>query len=248
MENTNPLSKISDSRKLLITPHMAWASVESRTRCLQEVYRNIEAFINKEERNTTKLKEIVTKIYKVFKDTEYYICEVYPELKKQLPKDITFITSQELLDMYPNLSPKEREDKIVREKKAVFLMQIGKILSNNTKHDGRSPDYDDFLLNGDILVYNPVLDIAFELSSMGIRVNKESLIKQLTQENKLERVNLEYHQLLLNDKLPLTIGGGIGQSRMCMYMLKKAHIGEVQSSTWSKEDIQLFKENNIHLL
>jgi aspartate--ammonia ligase len=150
-------------------------------------------------------------------------------------EDVYFITSQELLDMYPDLPTKEREYRIVKEKKAVFLMQIGKILSNNTKHDGRSPDYDDFLLNGDILVYNPVLDIAFELSSMGIRVNKESLINQLTQENKLERVNLEYHQLLLNDKLPLTIGGGIGQSRMCMYFLNKKHIGEVQSSYWPEE-------------
>ena len=146
------------------------------------------------------------------------------------------------------LSTKERENKIVKEKKAVFLLQIGKILSNGNKHDGRSPDYDDFELNGDILVYNPVLDSAFELSSMGIRVNKESLLKQLEQENKLERLNLEYHQLLLNDKLPLTIGGGIGQSRMCMFFLNKRHIGEVQSSYWPDEVIEKWKKENIELL
>ena len=186
-----------------------------------------ELIINKEERNTTKLKEIVNKIYKVFKDTEEYICEVYPELKKQLPKDITFITSQELLDMYPDLSPKEREDKIVREKKAVFLMQIGKVLDNGDKHDGRSPDYDDWELNGDILFYNPVLDNTIELSSMGIRVDEESLKAQLEACNCNYRKKLDYHKALLNGELPYTIGGGIGQSRICMYFLNKAHIGEV---------------------
>ena len=126
--------------------------------------------------------------------------------------------------------------------------KCGKILSNGTKHDGRSPDYDDFELNGDILVYNPVLDSAFELSSMGIRVNKESLLAQLKQENKLDRINLEYHQLLLNDKLPLTIGGGIGQSRMCMFFLNKRHIGEVQTSYWPEEIIEKCKKENIQIL
>ena len=207
-----------------------------------------ELLIEEKDRTVEYLKEIVTKIYNVLRETEIYIQNEYPILEPKLNDKIYFITSQELLDMYPDLPPKEREYRIVREKKAVFLMQIGKILSNNTKHDGRSPDYDDFLLNGDILVYNPVLDIAFELSSMGIRVNKESLINQLTQENKLERVNLEYHQLLLNDKLPLTIGGGIGQSRMCMYFLNKKHIGEVQSSYWPEEIREKCKKENINLL
>ena len=207
-----------------------------------------EMLIEEKDRNLEFLKNIVTKIYNVLRETEIFIQNEYPNLTPKLGNEIYFITSQELLDMYPDLSPKERENKIVKEKKAVFLLQIGKILSNGNKHDGRSPDYDDFELNGDILVYNPILDSAFELSSMGIRVNKESLLRQLEQENKLDRLNLEYHQLLINDKLPLTIGGGIGQSRMCMFFLKKAHIGEVQSSVWPEDEIELMKKNNIHLL
>ena len=171
-----------------------------------------------------------------------------PDFTIALGNEIYFITSEELLNMYPNLTPKERENRIVKEKKAVFLLQIGKILSNGEKHDGRSPDYDDFELNGDILVYNPMLDSAFELSSMGIRVDKTTLLKQLKQENKLDRVNLEYHQALLNDKLPLTIGGGIGQSRMCMFFLNKKHIGEVQTSYWPEEIIEKCKQENIELL
>ena len=207
-----------------------------------------EMLIEEKDRNLEFLKSIVTKIYNVLRETEIFIQNEYPNLTPKLGNEIYFITSQELLDMYPDLSAKERENKIVKEKKAVFLLQIGKILSNGNKHDGRSPDYDDFELNGDILVYNPVLDSAFELSSMGIRVNKESLLKQLEQENKLERLNLEYHQLLLNDKLPLTIGGGIGQSRMCMFFLNKRHIGEVQSSYWPDEIIEKCKKENIELL
>ena len=207
-----------------------------------------EMVIEEKDRNLEFLKNIVTKIYNVLRETEIFIQNEYPNLVPKLGTEIFFITSQELLDMYPDLSPKERENKIVKEKKAVFLLQIGKILSDGNKHDGRSPDYDDFELNGDILVYNPILDSAFELSSMGIRVNKESLLKQLEQENKLERVNLEYHQLLLNDKLPLTIGGGIGQSRMCMYFLNKRHIGEVQTSYWPEEIIEKCKKENIELL
>ena len=153
-----------------------------------------ELIIDKEERNKVKLKEIVKKIYKVFKETEEHVHEIYPEIKKILPKEITFITSQELLDMYPDLSPKEREDKIVRDKGAVFLMQIGKILDNGDKHDGRSPDYDDWELNGDILFYNPVLDNAIELSSMGIRVDEESLKYQLDVANCNDRKELDYHR------------------------------------------------------
>lgn len=207
-----------------------------------------EMLIEERDRNVEFLKTIVTKIYNVLRETEIFIQNEYPNLIPKLGNEIYFITSQELLDMYPNLSPKEREYMIVKEKKAVFLMQIGKILSNGTKHDGRSPDYDDFMLNGDILVYNPVLDSAFELSSMGIRVNKESLLNQLEQENKMERLNLEYHQALINNELPLTIGGGIGQSRMCMYFLNKKHIGEVQSSYWPEEIIEECKKENIELL
>ena len=207
-----------------------------------------EMLIEEKDRNLEFLKTIVTKIYNVLRETEIYLQNEYPNLMPKLANEIYFITSQELLDMYPNLSPKERENQIVKEKKAVFLLQIGKILSNGMKHDGRSPDYDDFELNGDILVYNPVLDSAFELSSMGIRVNKESLLSQLKQENKLDRINLEYHQLLLNDKLPLTIGGGIGQSRMCMFFLNKRHIGEVQTSYWPEEIIEKCKKENIELL
>lgn len=207
-----------------------------------------EMLIEEKDRNIDFLKSIVTKIYNVLRETEIFIQNEYSNLIPKLSNEIFFITSEELLQMYPNLTPKERENKIVKEKGSVFLLQIGKILSNGTKHDGRSPDYDDFNLNGDILVYNPILDSAFELSSMGIRVNKDSLMEQLKQENKLDRINLEYHQLLLNDKLPLTIGGGIGQSRMCMFFLNKKHIGEVQTSYWPEEIIEKCKKENIELL
>lgn len=189
-----------------------------------EIYYNV-----KKKEIKVKLKRSCKKIYKVFKETRWNTFhEIYSWNKKILPKEITFITSQELLDMYPDLSPKEREDKIVRDKGAVFLMQIGKILDNGDKHDGRSPDYDDWELNGDILFYNPVLDNAIELSSMGIRVDEESLKYQLDVANCNDRKELDYHKSLLNGELPYTIGGGIGQSRICMYFLNKAHIGEVQ--------------------
>ena len=207
-----------------------------------------ELIIDKEERNKGKLKEIVKKIYKVFKETEKRVHEIYPEIKKILPEEITFITSQELLNMYPDLSPKEREDKIVRDKGAVFLMQIGKILDNGDKHDGRSPDYDDWELNGDILFYNPVLDNAIELSSMGIRVDEESLKYQLDVANCNDRKELDYHKSLLNGELPYTIGGGIGQSRICMYFLNKAHIGEVQVGVWPDDMIRECSQSGIHLL
>ena len=188
-----------------------------------------ELIIDKEERNKVKLKEVVKKIYKVFKETEEHVHEIYPEIKKILPKEITFITSQELLDMYPDLSPKEREDKIVRDKGAVFLMQIGKILDNGDKHDGRSPDYDDWELNGDILFYNPVLDNAIELSSMGIRVDEESLKYQLDVANCNDRKELDYHKSLLNGELPYTIGAVYGSQEtrfnphntfFCMYFVQ----------------------------
>ncbi|WP_296645340.1 aspartate--ammonia ligase [Romboutsia sp. 13368] len=207
-----------------------------------------ELIINKDDRNKETLKNVVEKIYKVFKETEQYVHDIYPEIKKMLPEQITFITSQELLDMYPNLSSKERENKIVKEKGAVFLMQIGNLLSNGKRHDGRSPDYDDWELNGDILFYNPVLDNVIELSSMGIRVDEESLSYQLDIADCNDRRELDYHKALLNGELPYTVGGGIGQSRICMYFLNKAHIGEVQVGVWPQEMINECLENGIHLL
>ena len=208
-----------------------------------------EKVITKEERTVDTLKSTVKKIFSVFKATEDFVSKQYPSIEEKiLPQEITFITSQELLDMYPDLSPKEREDKIVRDKGAVFLMQIGKILDNGDKHDGRSPDYDDWELNGDILFYNPVLDNAIELSSMGIRVDEESLKYQLDVANCNDRKELDYHKSLLNGELPYTIGGGIGQSRICMYFLNKAHIGEVQVGVWPDDMIRKCSQSGIHLL
>lgn len=207
-----------------------------------------ELIINKEDRNIEKLKEVVKSLYKVFKETEEHVYSIYPEIERILPEEITFITTQELLDKYPSLTPKQREDAIVREKKAVFLMQIGKSLSTGEKHDGRSPDYDDWELNGDILFYNPVLDNAIELSSMGIRVDEKSLEKQLKISKCDERKKLDYHKALLNGELPYTIGGGIGQSRICMYFLNKAHIGEVQVGIWPEDMIKECSIAGVHLL
>lgn len=207
-----------------------------------------EKVLTKEERNEEYLKETVRKIYEAFKETDDYICKLYSFLEKCLPEEITFITSQELEDMFPGLTAKQREDAIAKEKKAVFLMKIGKTLNSGEKHDGRAPDYDDWELNGDILFWNPILNRAFELSSMGIRVDEDSLLKQLKLANCEERKNLEFHKMLLEKKLPYTIGGGIGQSRMCMFFLKKAHIGEVQSSIWADEMIDICSENGINIL
>ncbi|MCG4580729.1 aspartate--ammonia ligase [Clostridium cochlearium] len=207
-----------------------------------------ERIIRKEDRNEEYLKDIVRKIFKAFKETEEYINKLYPFLGRVLPEEIFFMTTQELEDMFPDLTPKEREDAITKEKKAVFLMKIGKTLESGEKHDGRAPDYDDWELNGDILFWNPVLNKAFELSSMGIRVDEEALLRQLKLANCEERKELEFHKMLLEKKLPYTIGGGIGQSRMCMLFLKKAHIGEVQSSIWPEEMIKFCKEKGIMLL
>ncbi|MEW9095209.1 MAG: aspartate--ammonia ligase [Clostridiaceae bacterium] len=207
-----------------------------------------EKVLNKEDRNEKYLKDIVRKIYEAFKETEKKVTERYPFLEKNLPEEITFITSQELEDLFPGLTPKEREDAITKEKGAVFLMQIGKTLASGEKHDGRAPDYDDWELNGDILFWNPVLGKALELSSMGIRVDEEALLKQLKLANCEERMNLEFHRLLLEKKLPYTVGGGIGQSRMCMFFLQKAHIGEVQSSIWPEDMIEFCEEKGINIL
>lgn len=205
-----------------------------------------ELIIQKENRNLDFLKSTVEKIYSVFLKTEDFLAEKYSFFKKFLSKEIKFITTQELLDMYPNLTSKEREYEITKKYGTVFLIQIGDLLSNGEKHDGRAPDYDDWKLNGDILVYNEVLDIAFELSSMGIRVDKTALKEQLKKANINEYS--EFHKMLLEDKLPLTIGGGIGQSRICMLFLKTAHIGEVQASIWTKDIEEAFEKAGINLL
>lgn len=207
-----------------------------------------EKVILREQRNIDFLKEIVTEIFKVFKATEHYISKEYFLIDKILPEEIFFITSQELEDLYPSLCPKEREDAICKEKGAVFLMQIGGELKSGEKHDGRSPDYDDWTLNGDLLLWYPVLDRALELSSMGIRVDKKALEKQLTISKCVERKELPFHKMLLSEELPFTIGGGIGQSRICMYFLRKAHIGEVQASIWPEEMIDICENSGIALL
>ena len=207
-----------------------------------------EKIIKKEDRNEDKLKEIVKDIYNVFKNTEKFVHRELIEAEDILPKEIFFISAQELEDMYPNLTAKERENKICKEHKAVFIMKIGDLLKSGEKHDGRSPDYDDWTLNGDILFWYPVLDRAVELSSMGIRVDKEALDYQLRVSKNDDRRELEFHKLLLEDKLPFTIGGGIGQSRICMFFLNKAHIGEVQASVWDEKNISVCKENGINLL
>lgn len=194
------------------------------------------------------LKEIVEKIYKVFLATQWFVNMKYHALKPQLPAEIHFLTTQELEDLYPTLSPKEREHKIAEKYKAVCLMQIGGKLKSGEKHDGRAPDYDDWRLNADILVWNDVLKSSLELSSMGIRVDKNSLREQLEISGNMHRAELLYHKMLLNDELPLTIGGGIGQSRICMFFLQKAHIGEVQASIWGEEMEQKCQENGIYLL
>ena len=207
-----------------------------------------EKVILKKDRTLDKLKEIVTSLYKVFKDTEDHVHTLYPQIEKFLPEEICFITTQELEDLYPSLTSKEREDAICKERLAVFIMQIGGELKSGEKHDGRAPDYDDWSLNGDIVFWNPLLERAFELSSMGIRVDEVALMEQLKIAGCEERRSLEFHRLLLEGKLPYTIGGGIGQSRICMYFLNKAHIGEVQSSIWTDEMISDCMAENIVLL
>ena len=207
-----------------------------------------EKIILEEDRTDQMLEAIVKDIYQVFKDTEQYINSKYTYLTKKLPDEIFFITAQELYDLYPDLDDKGRENAITKKYKAVFVKQIGKKLSNGQPHDMRAPDYDDWELNGDILFYQPILDSSLELSSMGIRVSEETLIKQLKLSDTLDRLELEYHQDVLNKKLPYTVGGGIGQSRMCMFFLEKLHIGEVQSSIWSDEMVKVCEKHNIKLL
>ena len=207
-----------------------------------------EKIISKEERSIETLKETVRTIYSVLRKTEKYMAVQYDYIEEILPKDIFFITTQELLDMYPDCTPKEREYQITREKGAVFLMKVGKTLTNGERHDGRAPDYDDWELNGDILVYYPVLDIALELSSMGIRVDEDALDRQLTEAGCDDRRELPFQKAILNKELPYTIGGGIGQSRICMFFLRKAHIGEVHVSLWPKEITDVAETHGLQLL
>ena len=207
-----------------------------------------EKIITAEDRNVDYLKATVRSIFGAVKRTAKGVSEKYPQIEICLPEQITFITTQQLLDKYPNLTAKQREYEAVKEYGAVFLMQIGGKLSNGEKHDGRAPDYDDWTLNGDILLYNKVLDSAFEISSMGIRVDRNALIRQLKAENAEDRLEFEFHKMLESGALPLTIGGGIGQSRLCMYLLQKAHIGEVQVSIWPEKEIAKCKQKGINLL
>ncbi|WP_346907600.1 aspartate--ammonia ligase [Faecalicatena orotica] len=207
-----------------------------------------EKIISKEERNMETLEYTVRKVYSALKETEEYISRRYNYIEPWLPDEIFFITSQELEDMFPNLTPKEREHRVAKAKGAVFISQIGKTLASGEKHDGRAPDYDDWELNGDIIVYYPVLDIGLELTSMGIRVDEDALRRQLKAAGCEDRAELMFQKALLNGELPYTVGGGIGQSRICMYYLRKAHIGEVQSSIWPEDIVNCALENGIHLL
>ncbi len=207
-----------------------------------------ERVILPEERNFETLRAIVERIYSSIKSVEWLVCNRFPEVKPALPNEIHFISSSELLARYPDLPSKARENAIVKELGAVFITQIGQKLANGEPHDGRAPDYDDWSLNGDILVWFEPLQCAVELSSMGIRVNAESLRSQLEISNHQERASLPYHRMLLNNELPQTVGGGIGQSRLCLVLLKKKHIGEVQASFWPQEMIESCKAEGIHLL
>ncbi len=216
-----------------------------------------ELVMSAEERNVEFLKKIVRKIYNSFLSTEYLISEKFPQIIPCLPAEITFIHAEVLRELYPTLTPKERENLFVKEHKAVFIIGIGGALGDGKKHDGRAPDYDDWStltenglhgLNGDILLWNPVLEMAFEVSSMGIRVDKRALLRQLEIEGKIERLELYFHKRLIEDSLPLSIGGGIGQSRLCMFFLRKAHIGEIQASIWPEAMRAECEANNIPLI
>ncbi len=216
-----------------------------------------ERVISPVERNLDFLKSVVRRIYAAMKRTEFLITDHYPQIQPVLPENITFIHSEDLLAAYPGLSPREREDAAAREHGAVFIIGIGGVLADGAIHDGRAPDYDDWStesapgkrgLNGDIVVWNEVLDRSFELSSMGIRVDADSLVRQLEIRNLTSRKELYWHRRLLSGELPLSIGGGIGQSRLCMYFLRKAHIGEIQASLWPQEQVKACRNAGIPLL
>ncbi len=207
-----------------------------------------EKVMTKEQRNDLYLEDVVSKIYIALRNLNDFVNRHYPEIRTELPNEIFFITSQELEDMYPDKTPKEREDLITKEKRAVFLKQIGGKLKSGEKHDGRAPDYDDWTLNGDILLYNDILGRAFEISSMGIRVDETAMERQLKEADAEDRKKYPFHKAILNKELPYSIGGGIGQSRLCMYFLRKAHIGEVQTAVWPEDMIKECEEAGIYLL
>lgn len=207
-----------------------------------------ELVIKESDRNIDFLKTVVKKIYQALKRTEFLVEENYPLCKKTLPEKVTFITSSELLDLYPNLNPVEREKAFAKEHGAIFVIGIGYPLKDGVKHGMRAPDYDDWELNGDLIVWDSVREDSLELSSMGIRVNKDSLLKQLDFSGLAKRKDLYWHKRLLNGEYPQTIGGGIGQSRLCMLLLHKVHIGEVQASVWPEEDKKIATENGIVLM
>lgn len=207
-----------------------------------------EKVIRKEDRTEEYLIEVVNRIYMAIKNLGDFVNRHYPELRTELPNEIFYITGQELEDMYPDLSSEDREREIVREKRAVFISKIGGAQRSGKPHDGRAPDYDDWELNGDIILWNDILEDAYEISSMGIRVDEESMARQLKIAGEEQRAELDFHKAVLNRELPYTIGGGIGQSRLCMYFLRKAHIGEVQVSVWPEDMIKECEENDIFLL
>ena len=207
-----------------------------------------ESHISSEERNINYLKNTVNQIAKAIYSTQEKLIEEYPELTGYFTKEVFFIKSQDLLNLYPNLDSKSRENEITKKYKTVFIIGIGDKLTNGKPHDSRAPDYDDWKLNGDLLVYYEPLNKAIEISSMGIRVNTTSLLDQLTKTDSLNRLSLPFHKALMNDELPLSIGGGIGQSRLCLVLLNKLHIGEVQASIWPEDQIEKAKKNNIKLL
>ena len=207
-----------------------------------------EKIIKKDERTIATLMDTVKVVYKCLRKTEKYMAIQYDYIEEILPHDIFFVTTQELADMFPDNTPKEREYYIAKAKGAVCIMKIGDVLENGERHDGRAPDYDDWSLNADIVVYYPVLDIALELSSMGIRVDKKALLSQLKKAGCEERKDLPFQKAIINEELPYTIGGGIGQSRICMFFLRNAHIGEVQSSLWPEDMIAQCEENGVQLL
>ncbi|MDF2845241.1 MAG: asnA [Herbinix sp.] len=207
-----------------------------------------EKVILREERTLEYLKSTVNRIYEAFLETEKFVGSKFAQFEAKLPNEVTFIMSQELADLYPDLSSKDREAAYVREKGAIFVMKIGDKLANGERHDGRAPDYDDWSLNGDLILYHNLLDIAFEVSSMGIRVDAEAMDRQLTIANADDRRELPYHQDILNNRLPFTIGGGIGQSRICMYFMDKVHIGEVQASVWEDGMVEDMEEKGVVIL
>jgi aspartate--ammonia ligase len=216
-----------------------------------------EKVISKEDRNLDYLKDIVNRVYRTMVRTEFVIYELYPEIEPILPENITFFHAEELLEMYPQLTPKQREDKVAEKYGAVFIIGIGGEIADGKPHDGRAPDYDDWTtptvkgykgLNGDIILWNPILKLAFEVSSMGIRVDKAALELQLKLRGLEHRSTLQFHRRLLSGELPESIGGGIGQSRMCMFFLRKAHIGEIQSSVWPGEMVAHCKKSGILLI